>query len=61
MHQQPRVGLAGGGTDIKILFKNGVSVVNFAIKKFHHIYIKPIENDVYIYNNTSKSLFHFKW
>jgi D-glycero-alpha-D-manno-heptose-7-phosphate kinase len=37
-----RVGLAGGGTDIKSYFlENGGAVINFAIKKFHHIYIKP--------------------
>ena len=47
-----RVGLAGGGTDIKKFYlKNGGSVVNFAIKKFHHIYVKPTENNEYIYIN----------
>ena len=53
-----RVGLAGGGTDIKKFYlKNGGSVVNFAIKKFHHIYVKPTENNEYIYinHNTNKS------
>ena len=53
-----RVGLAGGGTDIKKFYlKNSGSVVNFAIKKFHHIYAKPTNSNKYIYSNhnTNKS------
>jgi D-glycero-alpha-D-manno-heptose-7-phosphate kinase len=55
-----RVGLAGGGTDIKSYFKeNGGAVINFAIKKFHHIYIRPGKKSFSYINQNTNTITNF--
>ena len=51
-----RVGLAGGGTDIKSYYtKYSGSVINFAIRKYHYIKLTPSKNKYFEYSNQNNS------
>ena len=56
-----RIGLAGGGTDIKTYYKEySGAVINFAIRKYHFIILKTSNNSNFKYlNQNSNKLYEF--